>query len=179
MGARHPGHLTTKDCTMHAFVILRRLGPALLLLLLTGCGFALRGSADLPAALQTMEVAGVDENSDLLQEVRRALRNSGVTIVEDDSPYRLGIGRETSLERIVSVNSNARAGEYELEMNLLFQLSQGGTTILGPETLSLTRVYLTDPENAVAKEEEAELIRSELRRELAQQLLYRLQAAPL
>ncbi len=165
---------------MRAFVTATRLGSAaLLLLLLSGCGFALRGSADLPEPLRTLQVAGVDENSELLQEVRRALRNSGVTLVETDTPYRLGIGRETTGERIVSVNSNARAGEYELEMNLLFQLTQGGTTLLGPETLSLTRVYLTDPENAVAKEEEAELIRSELRRELAQQLLRRLQAAPL
>ena len=164
---------------MHALCFLRRFCPALLLLLLSGCGFALRGSADLPAALQTMIVAGEEENGELLQEVRRALRNSGVTIVEADSPYVLRIGRETSGERVVSVNSNARAGEYELEMNLLFQLSQGGTAVLGPDTVSLSRVDLTDPENAVAKEEEAELIRSELRRELAQQLLRRLQVAPL
>jgi len=164
---------------MYALCFLRRLCPALLLLLLSGCGFALRGSADLPAALQTMIVAGEEENGELLQEVRRALRNSGVTIVEADSPYLLRIGRESSGERVVSVNSNARAGEYELEMNLPFQLLQGGTAVLGPDTISLSRVYLTDPENAVAKEEEAELIRSELRRELAQQLLRRLQAAPL
>jgi LPS-assembly lipoprotein len=164
---------------MHALCFLRRFCPALLLLLLSGCGFALRDSADLPTALQTMIVAGEEENGELLQEVRRALRNSGVTIVEADSPYVLRIGRESSGERVVSVNSNARAGEYELEMNLLFQLLQGGTAVLGPDTVSLSRVYLTDPENAVAKEEEAELIRSELRRELAQQLLRRLQVAPL
>jgi LPS-assembly lipoprotein len=164
---------------MRRIALLCQLCPALLLLLLAGCGFALRGSADLPEALRTLEVAAVDENGELLQEVRRALRNSGVTIVATDSPYRLGIGRESTEERIVSVNSNARAGEYELEMHLPFQLSHGGTPLLGPETLSLSRVYLTDPENAVGKEEEAELIRSELRRELAQQLLRRLQAAQL
>jgi LPS-assembly lipoprotein len=164
---------------MRWFVTAKGLGPALLLLLLGGCGFALRGSADLPEALRLMQVAAIDENSDLLQEVRRALRNSGVTLGDAKAPYRLDIGRETTGERIVSVNSNARAGEYELEINLLFQLSQGGTTLMGPETLSLTRVYLTDPENAVAKEEEAEMIRDELRSELAQQLIRRLQTVPL
>jgi LPS-assembly lipoprotein len=159
---------------------LRVLLPALLALgLLAGCGFSLRGSANLPEPLRTLQVAGVEENGELLQEVRRALRNSGVTLVEEASAYRLGIGRESSSERIVSVNSNARAGEYEIEMNLLFQLSQGGTTVLGPETLRMSRVYLTDPENAVAKEDEAELIRSELRREVAQLLLRRLQAVQL
>ncbi len=36
-----------------------------------------------------------------------------------------------------------------------------------------------DPENAVAKNEEAELIRNEMRRELAQQVLLRLQSLEL
>ena len=158
---------------------LLRVAACSVMLALAGCGFALRGSVDLPQELRTLEVASVDDNGELLQQVRRALRNSGVTLVESGSVYRLGLGREVSGERMVSVNSNARAGEYEVEMSLQFQLTQGGTAVLGPDTLSLTRVYLTDPENAVAKEEEADLIRAELRRELAQQLLRRLQAAPL
>lgn len=174
---------------MPAIAILRRSAPllaVLLALVLSGCGFTLRGSARLPDALRTMELAGMDETGELMQEVRRALRNSGVTLVESASDaaagaarYRLGIGRESSFENTLSVNSNARAGEYELEMSVLFQLSEGGTTVLGPETLSQSRVYLTDPENAVGKEEEAELIRGELRRDLAQQLLRRLQAVQL
>jgi len=152
----------------------------LLILSVSSCGFALRGTANLPAALQTLQLASVDPTSDLLREVSRALRSNGVTVVDtDQTPYRLGLGRENSTERTLSVNSNARAGEYELELSVLFQLTQSGSTVLGPETLSLTRVYLTDPENAVAKDEEAELIRQEMRRELAQQILRRLQAANL
>jgi LPS-assembly lipoprotein len=157
---------------------LRRLGVTALLLALAGCGFTLRGSVDLPEPLRTLEVVSLDDGGELLQQVRRALRNSGVNLVEQGSDYRLGLGREVTDERIVSVNANARAGEYEVEMSLQFQLTRAGEAVLGPDTLRLTRVYLTDPENAVAKEEEAELIRSELRRELAQQLLRRLQAAP-
>lgn len=150
-----------------------------LLILLSACGFALRGSAQLPAALNTLQVLSVDANSELLREVTRALRNSGVSVVDTATDYRLGLGREADSERTLSVNSNARAGEYELELSVLFQLSGGGTTVLGPETLSTTRVYLSDPENAVAKSEEAELIRQEMRRELAQQILNRLQASAL
>lgn len=159
------------------FVILTLM--LLMLSMLSACGFALRGSASLPAALQTLQVVSVDANSDLMREVNRALRSSGVTVVDTAANYRLGLGRETGVERTLSVNSNARAGEYELELSVLFQLSQGGTTVLGPETIALSRVYLSDPENAVAKSEEAELIHQEMRRELAQQLIRRLQSAPL
>ena len=147
----------------------------LLLSLLSGCGFALRGTANLPEALQTLQLASVDANSDLQRELNRALRNAGVEIVDTASAYRLGLGLETITERTLSVNSNARAGEYELDLGVQFQLSQGGSMVLGPEALHVKRVYLTDPENAVAKSEEAELIRAEMRRELAQQILRRLQ----
>lgn len=185
----------------------------LLLALLSSCGFALRGTAELPAALQTLELMSVGGESDLQREVLRALRNSGVELVEIDnasrnnssgssngsannssertsergsettnensSIYRLQLGAEGSSERTLSVNSNARAGEYELELAVQFRLVQRGRVVLGPESLAVTRVYLTDPGNAVAVNEEADLIRAEMRRELAQQILRRLQTAEL
>jgi LPS-assembly lipoprotein len=151
-----------------------------LILLLGGCGFTLRGTVDLPAALQTMQLESPAPDSELVREVRRMLRNNDVTLTEEPvaTTYRLGIGSEQSSERVLSVNANARAGEYELTSSVAVQLRRG-TEVLGPETLSVSRVYLTDPENAVAKNEEAELIRTEMRRELAQQILRRLQSLQL
>ena len=147
---------------------------------LGGCGFTLRGSVDLPPALQTMQLESPVPDSEIVREVRRMLRNNEVTLT--DAPgattYRLGIGGEQASERVLSVNANARAGEYELTTSVAVQLRRG-TDVLGTETLSVSRVYLADPENAVAKNEEAELIRDEMRRELAQQILRRLQSLQL
>ncbi len=161
-------------------VVGRLLLPVLLVMSMTGCGFTLRGSIELPVALQTMQLESPNPDSDIVREVRRMLRNNDVTLVEEatDATYRLGIGSEQTSERVLSVNANARAGEYELTMSAAFQLRRG-TELLGPETLSVARVYLADPENAVAKNEEAELIRTEMRRELAQQVLRRLQSLQL
>ena len=131
-----------KKCSVPVFRVF--LVPVVLVLL-GGCGFTLRGSTDLSAALQTLQVESTEENS----------------------------------ERALSVNANARAGEYEITMVVPFQLRRGTELVLGPETLSVAQAYLADPENAVAKNEEAALIRSEMRRELAQQLLRRLQALQL
>ena len=152
----------------------------LLTALLTGCGFTLRGTVDLPDALQTLQLESPSPDSELVREVRRMLRNNEVTLV-DDAPataWSLGVGSEQASERVLSVNANARAGEYELTSSVAVQLRRG-TEILGPETLTVSRVYLADPENAVAKNEEAELIRTEMRRELAQQILRRLQSLDL
>ena len=165
-----------KKCPVPVFRVF--LVPVVLVLL-GGCGFTLRGSTDLSAALQTLQVESTDPNSDIVREISRTLRNNGVTLAETVSTYQLGIGTEENSERALSVNANARAGEYEITMVVPFQLRRGTELVLGPETISVARAYLADPENAVANNEEAALIRSEMRRELAQQLLRRLQALQL
>jgi LPS-assembly lipoprotein len=147
---------------------------------LSSCGFSLRGTAALPPALQTMQVQSADPNSDITRELRRVLRNNDVDVdAAENSSYSLQVGAEQNSERTLSVNSQARAGEYQLTMSVPFQLLDAGTPVLGPETVTLERVYLADPENAAAKSDEAQLIQREMRRELALQILRRLQVAQL
>jgi LPS-assembly lipoprotein len=147
---------------------------------LSSCGFSLRGTAALPPALQTMQVQSADPNGDITRELRRVLRNNDVSVdAAESSAYSLQIGQEQNSERALSVNSQARAGEYQLTMSVPFQLLNAGTPVLGPETITLERVYLADPENAAAKSDEAQLIQREMRRELALQILRRLQVAQL
>jgi len=51
--------------------------------------------------------------------------------------------------------------------------------VVGPEELAIEKVYLADPNNAVAKAEERELMEEEMRLELVTLILRRLQSAPL
>ena len=148
---------------------------------LSSCGFGLRGTAALPAELETLQIQSADANSDIVRELRRVLRNNDVNVddVEVTGGYTLQVGQEQNSERALSVNNQARAGEYQLTMSVPFQLLNGSTPVLGPETVTLERVYLADPENAAAKSDEARLIQQEMRRELALQILRRLQAAQL
>ncbi len=146
---------------------------------LAGCGFHLRGTAQLPAALQTLSLTSTDGDSEIVSELRRSLLASDINVLDSPqgSTYALLIGAEESSERVLSVNSNARAGEYELTMSVPYQLRSGGATVLGPETLVIEKVYLADPNSAVAKAEERELMEEEMRRELVSLILRRLQSA--
>lgn len=157
--------------------MLRALLLSLVTLLLTGCGFTLRGTAELPAALQPLHLENVDTATPLGRELLRVMNSNKVALAETAAPngYTLALGGETANERALSVNANARAGEYEITLAAMWQLRRNGAAVMEAETLSLSKVYLADPENAIAKNEEAELIRTEMRRELAQQLLRRLQ----
>jgi LPS-assembly lipoprotein len=149
--------------------------------LLTACGFTLRGTAELPLQLQTLQLQFIDGNTDIVREMRRALINSGVTLQDETEQgiYQLGIGREVSEERILSVNVNARAGEYQLSLSVPFQLRISDAFLIEPENITIEKVYLADPNNAVAKAEEAEQIKDEIRRELVNQILRRLQTVNL
>jgi LPS-assembly lipoprotein len=150
-------------------------------LALASCGFTLRGTASLPAELQNMVLVSTDGNSDVLRELRRSLIANNVTVLEtpESDSYRLVIGEEDSKERILSVNSNARAGEYELSISIPFQLRTADTILIEPEILTIEKVYLADPNNAVAKDEERELMENEMRRELVILILRRLQSVTL
>lgn len=147
-------------------------------MLASGCGFQLRGTADIPVALRTMAVSSTDGNSQLLVELRRSLAASDVTLLDAPSAsgFTLVVGAESSNERVLSVNSNARAGEFELSVSVPFQLRNGSDIVMGPETLTIDKVYLADPNSAVAKAEEREQIEDEIRRELVVLILRRLQS---
>lgn len=151
-----------------------------LIALLSGCGFTLRGTAELSPALQPLYV-DVENTTAISREVVRVLVDNNISLTNDTAAasHRLEVGGETSSERAISVNATARAGEYELVMSVQFQLRRGAEIVLQPQQLTTSKVYLADPENAVAKNEEAELIRTEMRKELAQQILRRLQAVKL
>lgn len=147
------------------------------LLLLSGCGFTLRGSqsGSLDPALMQMELHVAGESAEFGRLLQNRLQSYGVSL-QDNALYSLNIGAEQSRERVVSVNSRVRAGEYELTLITNFSLSRAGEDAIGSEILSLSQIYEADPLNAAAKSNEAELIRNELRQALADRIIERLLA---
>ncbi len=146
-----------------------------LLLSLSACGFNLRGSEGIPSIVSTIQVQSRNPDNDITRLIQRTLQINGVEI-SSDSDVSLLLDTPKFEERTLSLNANARAGEYQLELSLKVQLMNGEDILLGPETLSVQRFYLTDPDVIVAKADEQELLREEMRAELAQQLLRRLRA---
>jgi outer membrane lipopolysaccharide assembly protein LptE/RlpB len=148
------------------------------LLLLSACGFTLRGSNDaqlFSPDLQQIQLSSSNAE-ELAQLLRRRLLASGIDLVENSSSYKLSLGDEQILERVVSVNRNARAGEYELSLLTSIQLDKDAETLIPREIISVEQVYEADPANAAAKTNEAELVRNELRQALVEQIIRRLQS---
>lgn len=147
------------------------------LFFLTACGFAWRGtgSASLDALQQIQLNYAGSNNNELAALLQRRLSASGVDLGIYPEAYQLTLGEEQFRERVISVNRNVRAGEYELTLSTSFQLSRQDNIIFNREIISVIQIYEADPTNAAAKTNEAELIKTELRENLAAQIIRRLE----
>jgi len=152
---------------------------------LSACGFALRDNENFTAQLTSLQLSLEQPNSELSRLLRSNLEAAGVTIslVEDvgaaESESNIAlllITNEQVVSRPVTVNARARAAQYELRMSITIALGQSTGYVIEPEALVVQRIYFEDIENISGNREEVEIISAEMRRELVNRLMRRLEA---
>lgn len=163
-------------------IVLRTLTLSTLLLILSSCGFSLRGSDVLSTNFSELQIYSDQPNSELTRQLRRSLNGAEVNITEvglneaDSNIALLAIVNEQLINRPVTINPRARAAQIELRLSVDIALMHDEQTLLEPETLFVERIYFQDVENISGNQEEAEIISTEMRRELINQMMRRLAA---
>ena len=161
---------------------LRSLSLFTLLLSVSSCGFNLRGSDTLSANFSSLQFFSEQPNSELTRLLRRSLEGAEVNLIPvtidaaDSETPMLGIASERLVSRPVTINSRARAAQIELRLSIDIGLTLGERVLIAPETLFVERTYFQDVENISGNQEEAEIISTEMRRELINQMMRRLAA---
>ena len=152
---------------------------SILLLVLVGCGFHLRGSANLSDSLKTMYVQGIDIRQGLGLELKRGLTRNGVVVLPQ---FKQGSAVLTVIEhkferRVLSVGADAKVSEYELYGSLTFKVSNNAGVEVSPsQKVEARRDYQFDQNAVLAKDEEERLLREQLDQQLVQNVLRRLSA---
>ena len=152
-------------------------------LLLTSCGFHLRGqeSVDLSPALSTLRLSAAGY-APITVEMRNALKGqAGVKIVEDlDIPAAtLSLSNEVIQSQVLAIDITGKVSDYLLNYSVTFSLiAADGKPLLGPQTIKLQREYTFDKLNVLAKEKEDEFLRVEMQRDAVQQILRLLARLP-
>ncbi|MEZ5503498.1 MAG: LPS assembly lipoprotein LptE [Halioglobus sp.] len=147
--------------------------------LLAACGFHLRGSGEggtaLPDAWKSMYLVTGNPNGEFTRDVTTVFAANGVQWQERGSAnFSLVLNPERFEQRNLSLNSEARVAEYELTMNAQFSVVDASQQEVMPATVvSVVKQMENDPRNAVGKEAEIRLLQSEMRSELAEQILHR------
>ena len=143
--------------------------------LIQACGFRLKGQYYLPENLQTLYVSSVKAHSPIMRELKTQLTHNNVKLVKqsDVELTELRVLPEQFQRRTLSLFPNGQLAEYEL----LYQVS---VEVLQPNAqpqrfdIELGREFQDDPNNALAKQRERELILSELRKIAASRILAQL-----
>lgn len=147
--------------------------------LLAACGFQLRGTGggmEVPDDWRFMHLVTNNPNSEFSRAVSTRFAANGVEWQEqDEANYRVVLGPERFSQRNLSLNADARAAEFELTMRSTFSvLDSEGQLVMPDTTASVVRQMENDPQNVVGKAEEIRILKAEMRRELAQQIMRRI-----
>lgn len=163
-------------------LILRSLLLLLTLTLLQGCGFHLRGydseKAALPSHISPLLLQGLAEYDSLRIELSRQLRTSGITLTKDaaEAGSSLRILSRSSDRRALSNYNSGNVAEYELHEGVDFDLiNRSGDELLARQTVSLLRSYSNSTTEVLGKQNEEEILRKAMRRDLSSRILRRLQ----
>jgi LPS-assembly lipoprotein len=151
-----------------------------LALSLTACGFALRGSRELPAGMAETFIQAGTPGSALVSQLKRFLRDSSVRVTEHPGSNTAVLKvRESSTRRVLSIGADAKAREFELQYSVTFSVTIPGMEREFPEkTISLSRDYSFDRLAVLAANEEEAMLMRDMQRELARMMIEQIAAYP-
>ncbi|WP_028468044.1 LPS assembly lipoprotein LptE [Neptunomonas japonica] len=141
-------------------------------LLISGCGFKLRGSADVPESSRLVTLilkSGTPASFE--QALRRTLYQQGIALLET-APYQLAIKQVKENRRSITLDRKANVDEYELLMLVKFEvLNTEGESISGPLVARIERIYDYDADAATASYTLEKEIRSEMWQSLSERVV--------
>ncbi|MDC0410821.1 LPS assembly lipoprotein LptE [Luminiphilus sp.] len=120
-----------------------------------------------------LQLISAQPRSDLTRELTRELSNAGVVLTDTVSGLQLALQAEQFSQRNVSLTAQARAAELELTLSVDFVFEQAEQDPINARA-TVSRQMLNDPRNIVGKTEELRLLREEMRRDLAAQIVRRI-----
>ena len=146
-------------------------------LVMAGCGFRLRGTAEVP--FKTVYVQGASPAFAL--EIKRNIRaGTRAQVVEDPKLAEavVELSQERREKHILSLTGAGRVSEFQLRYQLVFRVHDGkGVEYVPPTTLLLTRDMSFSDAEVLAKEAEEQLLFRDMQNDMVSQILRRLAAA--
>ncbi len=140
----------------------------------SGCGFQLRDSYQLPDALQRvyLKAPKFNEFADILSQ---RIELAGAQIVTDDPSLMLVIVSDKLTRRTLSLSGSGQVAEYELIYTVNYSINEAEQPPVAL-TVEVYRDYQDDPNFALAKTRERELLVREMREEAARQMMRQIRA---
>lgn len=147
------------------------------LVLLAGCGFKLRGTAEVP--FQTLYIPG--SSGGIALDLKRNIQAGTAARVIDDPKQAdaiLEFSEEAREKDILSLTGTGRVREFQLRYRVGFRVHDGrGGQFVPQSTIQLTRDVTFNDAEVLAKEAEEQLLFRDMQTDMVQQIMRRLAAA--
>ena len=146
-------------------------------MLLAGCGYRLRGTANVP--FETIHVPGA--TSGIALDLKRNIENGTRARVVDDPKIAQALVQFTEESRsreILSLTSAGRVREFQLRYRVGFRVHDGkGGEFVPASVIQLTRDMTYSDAEILAKEQEEQLLFRDMQSDMVRQILRRLASA--
>ena len=149
----------------------------LLALIITGCGFHLRGDIELPALYERVYVVTMG-NTEVGNALTEALQNVGSQIVASPEASTSVVTVLSSGTQRKALNVGGKAiREFELQLNIAFVVQDNkGVQLSEQQTVSVIRNFRNDPNDVLGIDNEEQIIRQEMMQPAVFQVLRRMKA---
>lgn len=145
----------------------------LLCLSLTGCGFHLRETTELPAALKQVSLQGLGTENNFGRVLRDAFTDARSDLKAGTThPTKLIISNLEEKRRVAAYNFDRTVRQYLLYMKFDYTLEANGKKV-GTHSVNIDATLNYDSDFVLGEQEEERLIRNELRRDAARLVLLR------
>jgi LPS-assembly lipoprotein len=146
-------------------------------LAVAGCGFKLRGTADVP--FETVYIPG--SSGGIALDLRRNIE-AGTNAKVVDDPKRadaiMAFTEEAREKEILSLTGTGRVREFQLRYRVGFRVHDGrGRDYVPQSSIQLTRDVTFNDAEVLAKESEEQLLFRDMQSDMVQQIMRRLAAA--
>jgi LPS-assembly lipoprotein len=155
------------------------LSALLIVFLSTGCGFHLKGYGRLSPALDGLYIVGSGKRESLAAVLYDNLRGRGAVLVDDPASAKLIIEilEEKFTSRVLSVDAGGKALDKELHLSALARARVPGSGEEGMEQLfDLMRQLSFSGDDELGQRNETNLMKYDMRNEMAEQIIRRLEA---
>ncbi|RMV44178.1 LPS-assembly lipoprotein LptE [Pseudomonas syringae pv. helianthi] len=145
-----------------------------LAVLLSACGFQLRGTGTTELAIKELDVSARNAYGETVTQLTRLLTSSGVKVYTG-APYKLMLTNEAETQRAISYSGSGRSAEYQLTNTLTYEVHGDRDRFLLGDKVTADRSYVHDGNNLTGSDQEAAQVRQEMRNDLIQKMMARLQ----
>ena len=146
--------------------------PVLFVLLAAGCGFELKGQADIPEEFSSLRLNGDDQG--MVDALGQILSQNGVVVTRADSAAEIEIVQSRFQKSVETVNALGVATGYAYRYSVEYRIvDSSGTVRVSSEVLSQSASLRYEVGNELELEHEESFLKQQMANEIAGRIIRR------